>query len=597
MTTVAVRSAPHSTAPAAGIGEPTTLTSGVGSVHRLTAGGLLLLGAWTDDDTRGCWRCALLWSSDVSPDTPLVESATEIPAWWHTTIDALTRLVVQEGVSWTRRLRIVDLDTGAVSVNSFIPHTKCARCSELDGSASVISLDLTAPQFSLPGGLRTRRVDPAELREALVDYRFGPVAHVYRDEESPLALLTAEAVVPGRATREGGYGRSTDFRSSEVPALLEGIERVAGGYRHPSQSTIVGSYRQLRNDAIDPRTLGEHVHSRATHQTFDYDAFDQDASTSWVWSWSTREHRPLLVPEHVAYWHEKGQGSRFFYESSNGCAVGSTFEEAVLHGLFEVAERDAFLLAWYSRSHLAEITVELEGSLAHTRDSIAERGLDLLLLDLTTELGVPTVMAIVTAPDWMVELGLAPGMSLASGAHLNPRLALAAAIEETATNALMYPKWVGMRPSVAVGRCAPMLGDFNLVRTLDDHTGLHGLPAARPLWDFLAKPSKRIDFARFAPSAPEGPVDVVAALRCRVAAVHAAGMDMLVVDQSIPHLRDAFGVHAVKVIVPGTMPMTFGHLHQRTVGLPRLLRATSLLRGASPSESPGFVSSIPHPFP
>jgi ribosomal protein S12 methylthiotransferase accessory factor YcaO len=36
-------------------------------------------------------------------------------------------------------------------------------------------------------------------------------------------------------------------------------------------------------------------------------------------------------------------------EISNGCALGGSMAEALLYGLLETVERDAFLMAWYGR--------------------------------------------------------------------------------------------------------------------------------------------------------------------------------------------------------------------------------------------------------
>ena len=60
----------------------------------------------------------------------------------------------------------------------------------------------------------------------------------------------------------------------------------------------------------------------------------------------------------------------------------------------------------------------------------------------------------------------------------------------------------------------------------------------------------------------------------------AQGLELIAVDQSDPHTTNTLGLHSAKVIVPGTLPMTFGHLYRRT-GLPRL----------------NLQAGHPHPFP
>ncbi|MBR8744686.1 bacteriocin biosynthesis cyclodehydratase [Nocardiopsis sp. MG754419] len=565
-------------------------------------GPLAFLGPWTPHGATGCARCAGLWRVDVeggaSAERP---TPAGLFALWEEVFSALVDATAPADL----RLSLLALDcrTGDVTRHRFVPHPHCAHCHPEGRGLAVDDTadppDLAGPLPTVDGALRSRAMDRDGLRERLLDFRFGPAAHIYRDEESPLALMTCETVAPGRTVREGGYGRSTRFSASEVPAFLEGVERVTGGRRLSGASTVYGSYAELAWDAVDPASLGLHEEEWYGHPAFEPVPYTPETPTTWVWGWSTRDRRRTLVPEHVAYWHAGAHTERFLYESSNGCAVGGTLAEAVLYGLCEVVERDAFLLAWYSRTRLRRIEGADDPDLHHLTDLLTERGATLSLMDLTSDLDVPTVLAMVTAPEEVVRSGRAPAMSLATGTHPDPRRALMAAVEETATNALMYPKWVRMRPSVSVERCRPMLDDFTLIRTLEDHTGTHGLWEARPLWEFLDRPSGDVDMATFTAGRPSSfhGVDLAEVLRERLAAVHALGLDVIVVDQSSAPYTEATGVRSVKVIVPGALPMTFGHTHRRTRGLTRLRHASELLEGGVPWETPGQVYPIPHPFP
>ena len=48
-------------------------------------------------------------------------------------------------------------------------------------------------------------------------------------------------------------------------------------------------------------------------------------------------------------------GEGFVYETSNGCALGGSLEEAIFHGIMEVVERDSFLLTWYAKLPLPRL--------------------------------------------------------------------------------------------------------------------------------------------------------------------------------------------------------------------------------------------------
>ena len=71
------------------------------------------------------------------------------------------------------------------------------------------------------------------------------------------------------------------------------------------------------------------------------------------------------------------------------------------------------------------------------------------------------------------------------------------------------------------------------------------------------------------------------------------GFDVLVVDQTMPEVAGN-GLACVKVLSPGLIPITFGHVNRRTEHLPRLTDAgLPYVSHLSPGEEPGLV---PHPF-
>ena len=79
---------------------------------------------------------------------------------------------------------------------------------------------------------------------------------------------------------------------------------------------------------------------------------------NWVWGYSFLQERPILVPELLAY-YSLGYGEGFVYETSNGCALGGSLEEAIFHAILEVVERDSFLLTWYANFLFRVLTLVL----------------------------------------------------------------------------------------------------------------------------------------------------------------------------------------------------------------------------------------------
>lgn len=555
----------------------------------------LVLGAAPPSGEHGCLDCATRWRQDTSGLTPGTRTRDWLTtAPWADLVHALLERHTGAPRTSAGTVTVLRRDDATVDSYQFLRHPACARCGPLPGRSTATALDLHTPQPAVAGTLRVRPLQTDRWLDRLTDPRHGPVPLSYRDELSPLSLVTAEFVVPGSRIREHGYGRASDFTASVGPALLEGIERVLGARRAPGVPVRLASARALGDDALDLASIG--LHEPDAWESGTVQEWTPDTVTTWVPAWSAGTARPVWVPEQVAYWRAPHGQGRFIYESSNGCAVGGSLEEAALYAYYEVVERDAFLLTWYSRTQLRRIEgVEHDPQVGHLIDLLEVEGLTVQVLDMTTEHQVPSALAVITAPDELAAADRFPSLSLASATHADGRQAVRTALEEVVTNVLMYQRWTELRPSVSMRRCRPMLDDFDLVDVLEDHTGLHSLPEARPLNEFLRSPAGLVGMEQFC----DVPIadDVAVQLAGHVGRLRALGTDLVVVDQTDHTLTSQVPVHAVKAIVPGTVPMTFGHRHRRLRGLPRLGRAAELVQGGVPWHAPGEIVPTPHPFP
>lgn len=442
---------------------------------------------------------------------------------------------------------------------------------------------------AVPGSLRELPPpDVDTLRALLVDHRFGPVAHAYRDLSTPLAFAVAELVVPGVHERIGGYGRARDHEEAERVALLEALERDAGtAWATQAGHARRATYAELGKAAVDPRTLGLPEPSRVGAAN-GLAPFDADTAVDWIPAVDLTDGGSILVPAHAAYHgypHRPGDPPLWVRDSSNGCALGSSLTEAALHGLIELIERDAFLLAWWGRHSSASRPMPTDGLdplTRHLLDHADSLGYTMRLLDITSDVGLPVVAAVAEArqpdPDRR------GAFHCAAGANLDPRRAAAAAVVEVVTSLALAP---GKEPEPS-GRRAAMLADPFQVRTLEDHVALHEDPDIAPRWAPLLAGTGRSDGRRA--KAPDGSGDLRQVLERVVQACTAVGARPLVVDISTPAVRAA-GLRAAKVLAPGLVPMSFGHAVARTHGLPRL----DALLPPDPADRERALD--PHPFP
>ncbi|MBW5484275.1 TOMM precursor leader peptide-binding protein [Streptomyces bambusae] len=501
---------------------------------------------------------------------------------------------------------------GTWSTHRGRPFGGCAICHPLPpdgpdphadtgiGTGTDTGIGIGTEPVPLPDPFLLRSPNPRTglpaLRAALHDERFGPVRRLTRSEGSVFALTTA-LVTDGRLLDDGGYGRGADFAASGRVALFEAVERFAGMRPAGRRTVLRSSFAALGPDrALDPRRLGLPDfadHGQPPPATVPY---HPDLELDWVHGWSLTRRRPLAVPEHVAYWDVPGDGPRVVYESSNGCGLGNSPQEAALYGLFEVAERDAFLMAWYAATPLRRVAVPADDPVtAQLADRAALVGYELLLLDATNDLGIPAVVAVCryrgSRPD-------APRAFLAAGAHHDPLAAIRSAVAEVVTNVHEAPH----RALAAGGprdprRLRPMLERPDLVRSLDDHVGLNTLPEAQPRLEFLFAPSPAVPWQEAWPGAPAPVTDLTALLTSTVRRLAGLGLEVVAVRQDEHGVRAGLGLHCAKVIVPGTLPMTFGHLNRRTHGLPRLLEVPALLGRTDRIPHHDELALHPHPFP
>ncbi|WSN14902.1 TOMM precursor leader peptide-binding protein [Micromonospora sp. NBC_01699] len=491
----------------------------------------------------------------------------------------------------------VDLATLRVRRLPLVPDPECPRCGRrTTDSRDRAVLRLAAAPKPDPGSFRVRGIEAYPLDvEAFVNPVCGALsASAIHDlsSTSTAAVIGAFTLRSGPYLRETLYGGHTDsYATSARVAVLEGLERAAGLRARGKTATLVAPLRALGDEALDARTCG--LYSEEFYRANPYlTRFTPDTEVSWVWGYSLRDERPILVPEVLAYYHTPPVQARFVQETSNGCASGGSLEEAVYFGLMEVVERDAFLLAWYGRAPLPEIEPQ-SSSRPETRqmvDRLAMYGYQARFFDARITFPIPVVTGVAVRRD-----GGLGTLCFGGGASLDPEAALAAALCEIATDAVK----LRVRAGADEARLRPMLDDFDLVRGLHDHPLLYGLPPMARHASFLLDPVPdrppeplRDRFAGVAPPS----ADLLDDLHRCVAGVTSAGFDVIVVDQTLPEQRD-LGLHTVKVIVPGLVPIDFGWQRQRAPLLPRTRTALRVAGRRDRDLRPDEIHTAPHPFP
>jgi ribosomal protein S12 methylthiotransferase accessory factor len=488
------------------------------------------------------------------------------------------------------RVFLINLKTLKNSCHFFLPDPLCPVCGRLPDDSSLaarISLKPT-PKISTDS-YRCRSMD--DLNKVLVkdylDHRTGFLNSKMYDLVAPFADVSVN--LPLFTGNEGAAGRTHCYAVSELTAILEGLERYCGLAPRGKRTVIHDSFRNLADQALNPVKVGVHAKEQYARPGFPFKPFDPDRPINWVWGYSFLQERPILVPELLAY-YSLGCGDGFVYETSNGCALGGSLEEAIFYGIMEVVERDSFLMTWYAQLPLSRLDPysvndqELRLMIDRVR---AVAGYDVYLFNSTMEHGIPSVWA-------LAKNRKQKGVNLicAAGAHLDPVRAVKSAIHELAAMMLTLDE----KFEASQEECMRMLHDPSLVQEMEDHSMLYSLPQAQERLQFLLDENRPLRTFNEEFKWKAGHADLTDDLQDILQVFRRLKLDVIVVDQTTPEtIRN--GLYCVKVLIPGMLPMTFGYHLTRVTGLERVLRVPVELGYAKQPLTLEQLNPHPHPFP
>lgn len=486
-------------------------------------------------------------------------------------------------------LYLINLTNLSSTIHYVMPLGTCPVCGQLpDDSAELAEISL---QKCLKQGNSYRCRGVSDLKKVLLRDYWDSRTGVFNDKKWGLDSVFASAGInlPLGFYDEITGGRSHSFPDSELAGILEGLERFCGVTPRGKRTIVRDSYSHLKAAALDPSMIGLHAEEQYEQSDFPFMPYDPESPMEWVWGYSFLQARPILVPKLLAYYSLGGEEG-FVYETSNGCAVGGSLEEAILYGIFEVVERDSFLLTWYARLEVPRLDYNSSGDselILMIQRLRAITGYEVSLYNTTMENGIPSIWALAKG-------GSKDSVNLicAAGAHLDPIRAAKSAIHELAG---MIPT-AERRLKERRPEAEAMLDDSFLVEHMEDHSLLYSLPQAEERLHFLL--DERNPVRTFAEEFHSMPwqEDLTEDLKQILRDFRSLQMDVIVVDQSSSEiLRN--GLRCVKVLIPGMLPMTFGHHLTRLIGLNRVLDVPMKLGYANHRLTPQELNPYPHPFP
>jgi ribosomal protein S12 methylthiotransferase accessory factor len=229
-------------------------------------------------------------------------------------------------------------------------------------------------------------------------------------------------------------GRGRTPAEAEAACLAEAVERYSIQFRGDERRTAASWY-ELGESAIDPNRIllfSERQYRERDEWNLNHDAvsavperFDPQEEIEWMRGWSLTSQCERFLPMALASLRYRPPGKRWIASSdSSGCAAGACREEAVLHALLELVERDALAVWWYNRLELpAHDAATLEDSLCRRAcQQLRDQGWRIWLQEITGDLEIPVIVAVGTNHEGQWIRG--------SGAHIHRATAVRRAVGE-----------------------------------------------------------------------------------------------------------------------------------------------------------------------
>lgn len=569
--------------------------------------GSATIGPIISPDEPGCSQCAMyrrimadgarneLWQLHVQEsvrEVPRREPSASLSSLHVTALLCVENVKAELGGEVSRlrnHVLLIDHTTLETSLHYCLPNPHCPVCGQLSEDKredAILKVESTPKPDAT--SFRTKPMSQLSLvlERDYYDTQTGLLNQSVQDLTTPFAAVSFNLPLP--MGDEGTAGRDLTYSKSRTVAILEGLERHCGILPRGKRTALTATYQEIRDVAMNPKLIGLHDTLQYETHGFPFRPYTESTPYEWVWAYSLIEEQPKLVPLALAY-YSLGHNGGFVYETSNGCALGNSLVEAMFHGILEVVERDGFLMTWYGRLRLPEVLVntipDREVQLMISRLGTVY-GYEIHFYNSTMENGIPCVFALAKNR----RQGGA-NVLCAAGAHVDPVRAIKGAIHELAGMVGRFDEVLMRHRSDYL----QMLVDPLRVTQMIHHPLVNALPEAQTRFDFLLSPGRlQQSFEEAFPSQAYR-ADLKADVMNLLERFRNLSLDVVVVNQTGPEIQKN-GLYCVKVIIPGMLPMTFGHKLIRIEGLHRVFDVPYKLGYAPAPLTREELNPHPHPF-
>ncbi len=228
-------------------------------------------------------------------------------------------------------------------------------------------------------------------------------------------------------------GKGLDSTSAKAGAILESAELWAAetperfsSWMRCSHDVAASSFENIIPFELLQLTRGS-LFTRSTLITW-------DEADDWL------RDRTVLVPSDMVWLKPRiKEPFQYFQSSTNGLASGINIQDAILSGVYELVERDAWAISEFVQDNTGQwnacvsLDCPLPQSIQECVDLLHHAGVKVFLFDITSDLGIPTFRCTLLDKN-----PLFPGNFGGFGCSLDPVTAARRAITEACQGRAVY---------------------------------------------------------------------------------------------------------------------------------------------------------------
>ena len=422
----------------------------------------------------------------------------------------------------------------------------------------------------------------------LIDDRIG-IINTIKEHKAPngsppffryYAYMSNTKVFCDQENYRVSIGVATTRKQALAKAIGEGIERYCSAIYFKKDLSFC-SYQDANFNCVNPNEFVGYEPKLYEKNDFAWKPFKETTKVRWTTAIDITNNKTIThVPAAYVYLpYIYGDSEEKIIQSiSTGLACHMSYELAALTAIFEVVERDAFMIFWRNRISPPKINIDtLPFKIQHIINEYQSANYKVTLLYITTDIKIPTVLAILRCT-----LPKNPSLIVAASCKLSPELAVVSALEEL---------------ELTRSHCIELLRDeqinsntsYDQFKYQKDHLLFWSRIENLPLINFLFESNTVINIDQMpnliigsASKELDSIINIFTTLNLRILLANITTSDL-----------SHYGFHVIRAIIPKLHPLTFGYKNdefqcQRLLSVPKTLGFKNALLSNT---------YLPHPFP